>query len=213
MRKMRWAIFGSMLVAVGSFTACKKLPATENLSSNFVVLTNYDTAANFASYRTFAIRDSIAISTGNPKDSLWYDGNAQKIIGETVTQMTRAGYTQVALTGHPDLGIQLTAVRDKVIYGVGPGYWWGQPGYVDPCYWGNCWPYWYPYYYSYSIRTGTLMVEMADLLNAGKNKKLDIIWTGIGSGQIGNSQSFILDQCIRSIDQAFAQSPFMLMQK
>jgi hypothetical protein len=213
MKKLKPTAIYSFLLAVIVFNSCKKLPPLENLSSNFVVQTKFDTATQFSAFKTFAIRDTIAISTDNPKDSIWYDNNARSIINEVSAQMKAAGYTQLTSEekSTADLGIQLIGIRNKIIYDVSPGYWWGLPGYADPCYWGNCngWPYWYPYFYTYSIKTGTMIIEMADLKDAAAKRKYNIVWTGIGSGQIGDSKSFIVDQCIKSVDQAFLQSPYL----
>jgi hypothetical protein len=213
MKRIKPLFFVWIATTAFLFTACKKTPPLDNLSNDFVVLTKYDTASAFASFKTFAIRDTIAVSTENPKDSFWYDTNARAIIGEVAAKMTAAGYFRVATGGASvaDLGIQLIGIRNTTLYDVSPGYWWGLPGYATPCYWGNCngWPYWYPYWYSYSVTTGSLIIEMADLKDAPKNRKLNIVWNGIGSGQIGNSNSFAIAQCIKSVDQAFAQSPYL----
>lgn len=190
---------------------CKNLPPFEDLSSNFVVLTKYDPAADFASYKTFAIRDTIGVITGDPDDSVWYDNDAQSIINEVITQMTTAGYTQVSRFAKPDLGIQLVGLRNTTVYAIPPGYWWGYPGWGSPCYWGYCggWGYWYPYYYTVTVSTGTIIVEMADLKNAGENGKINIVWNAVGNGQVGTSTSFIVDQCIRTVVQGFQQSPYL----
>ncbi len=213
MKKLNRTFLGSLILAVAALTSCKKLPPVNNLSSDFVVETKYDTAVQFTNYKTFAIRDTITVATENPKDSVWYDADAQAIINEVSKQMKAAGYIQVAPEdkSNIDLGIQLVGIRNRIIYGVTPGYWWGFPGYWNPYYWGdyNHYPYWYPYWYNYTIKTGSLIIEIADLKNAAAKQKLNIIWTGIGSGQIGNSNSFILDQCIKSVDQAFLQSPYI----
>ncbi len=192
-------------------TACRKLPPFGNLSTNFVVYTKYDTSVSFSSYKTFYVRDTITVSTSNPNDTLWYDANAQAIISEVTKNMVAAGYTQVTMGQHPDLGLQLIGIRNTTIYSFTPGYWWGYPGYGSPCYWGYCGGggYWYPYWYSYSVSTGTLVIEMADLKDAGDLGKIDILWTGVGNGQVGSSQSFIQNQCLLTVDQSFTQSPYL----
>jgi hypothetical protein len=207
MKKMKKILATFMLAGI-CFVSCKKLPPTENLSSDFVVMTKYDTTASFGSYHTFAIRDTITVSTDNPKDSIWYDADARSIINEVVDQMEAAGFTRVPVESKTaDLAVQVAGIRNVSLY-VTPGYWWGMAGYPTPCYWDDCYPYYYPYWYTYAVKTGTMLVEIADLKNAPKSKKLNILWSGIASGQIGNSKSFIVDQCIKSVDQAFNQSPF-----
>ncbi|WP_276481533.1 DUF4136 domain-containing protein [Paraflavitalea pollutisoli] len=213
MQKIHCGLAAIVLLCLAVTTSCRKTPSLDKLSSDFVVETKYDNTVNFKEFKTFAIRDTIALSTDNPKDSVWYDKDAQSIISEVIKQLTAYGYTRVApgAAGKADLGVQLVAIRNKTMYNVTPGYWWGYPGYGDPWYWGDYydWYYYTPYYYSYSIKTGTLAVEIVDLKDAKTNQKLNIVWTGIGSGQIGNAQAFLVDQCIKSVDQAFAQSPYL----
>ena len=190
---------------------CRKHPPFEDLSNDFVVLTKYDSAAEFGSYQTFAVRDTIGVITGDPDDSVWFDNDAQSIIGEVIAEMVAAGYTQVPISASPDLGIQLIGLRNTTIYTVPPGYWWGYPGWGSPCYWGYCggWGYWYPYSYTVAVSTGTLIVEMADLKNAVSNGKINILWNAVGSGEVGTSTSFIVSECIKTVNQAFLQSPYL----
>jgi hypothetical protein len=191
---------------------CQKLPPYENLSSDFVVLTKYDTSVNFGVYKTFSIKDDIEVITGNPDDSVWNDQDAQSIINAVIQQMTSAGYTQVPVHSTPDLGIQLVGIRNTTTYYIPPGYWWGYPGWGGPCYWGYCgggyYPY-YPYYFTVSVTTGMLIVEMADLKHASEQGRINIVWNIIGNGQIGNSTSFIVDQCLKTVSQGFQQSPYI----
>jgi hypothetical protein len=183
----------------------------ENLSSNFVVVTRYDTSVNFHDYKTYEIRDTIETFTGNPNDSIWDDANAQSIINEVRNQMAAYGYTEVPIGAHPDLGLMCVAIRNTTVFAVPPGWWWGYPGWAPPCYWGYCggWGYWYPYYFTVSVSTGTFIVEMADLKNAFKLQRINIIWDASGSGQIGSSTSFVVSQCIRTVQQGFLQSPYL----
>lgn len=211
---MKKIVFLMALFALAT-TACKNLPPLEDLSSNFVVLTNYDTTANFTSYRTFAVRDTIQLITSDPKDSVWYDAGAQQIIQEVVDQMTAAGYQRVDVHSNPDLGLQLVGLKNTTIYAIPPGYWWGYPGWGSPCYWGYCggWGYWYPYYYTVAVSTGTLVVDMADLKDASDHiGKINIVWNIVGNGQIGSGNSFIIDQCVRTVKQGFLQSPYIKAQ-
>lgn len=205
-------ILSASLLLAASFAACKKEPPVGNLSNDFVVVTNYDTLVNFGDYKTFEIRDSIAVRTGDPRDSVWSDANADSIIKECAGQMEAAGYTRVwpGSDTAADLGIQLSAIRNTYTY-IDPGYWNTFPGYAGPGYWGDRYgyPYDYPYWYSYSVNTGSLTMQMIDLKYISENNALDVVWTGSGFGQIGNSDAFIVHQCLRSVDQAFAQSPYL----
>ncbi len=208
MKKNNRALLGAIFAAAVLFTACKKLPPTENLSSDFVVITKYDTSADFSSFKTFSLRDTIAIKTDNLKDSIWYDNGAKSILSNVADHMLAAGYTRVPSgSNNADMIVNVSGIRNVIAF-ITPGYWWGSPGYPVPCFGNGCYSYYYPYWYSYSVKTGTIMVEIADLKNAPTNKKLHIVWSGIGTGAIGNSKSFIVDQCNKTVDQAFDQSPF-----
>ena len=209
--KIEKTILAAIIVFLAA-TSCKKLPPFENLSSDFVVLTKYDTLANFGSYKTFAIKNEIQVITEDPRDSIWNDQDAQSIINQVISQMTTAGYTQVPVHASPDLGLQLTGLRNTTLYAIPPGYWWGYPGWGSPCYWGYCgggyYPY-YPYYYTVSVSTGSLIIEMLDLKHSGATGKLNIIWSDIGNGQIGSSTSFVVEQCLKTVTQGFLQSPYI----
>jgi len=191
--------------------ACRHLPPLGNLSSNFIVSTAYDTKADFTSYKTFSVRDTIQVYTGNPQDSVWFDQDAQSIISQVRTEMTNRGYTEVPHLASPDLAISLIGLRNTTLFAIPPGWWWGYPGWGSPCYWGYCggWGFWYPYFYTVSVSTGTFIVEMADLKNARELGKIDILWDAVGSGQVGTSSSFVVQQCLRTVTQGFAQSPYI----
>lgn len=207
---MKKSILLIMLITI-VMSSCQKLPPFENLSSNFVVTTNYEDGTNFKSYKYFAISDTIRTITSNPKDTVWYDANAQAIIQRVTDSMTTRGYVKVPPKAPTkDLAIQIYGLRNTTIYAIPQGYWWGYyPGWG--CYWGYCgggyYP-WYPYYYYTSVSTGTLIIEIADFKNAS-GTKVPIVWDGVGAGQVGNSNQFIVDQCLRTVDVAFGQSPYL----
>ncbi|PWT79061.1 MAG: DUF4136 domain-containing protein [Bacteroidetes bacterium] len=208
---MRILRLGFAIATMFAIASCKKLPSFDNLSSDFVVITQYDKNANFSSYHTFAIRDTIQVYTGNPDDSIWYDANAQSILNTIRTNMKAFGYTEVTKDQSPDLAIMSTGIRNVTVFAIPPGWWWGYPGWGSPCYWGWCggWGYWYPYYYTVTVTTGSFITEMIDLKNANAAHKLNVVWSAQGTGQIGSSTSFIVDQCIKTVNQAFVQSPYL----
>jgi hypothetical protein len=209
MKKNKSTLFCLLLFSAGLFTACQKQPPLQNLSNNPVILTKYDTSVDFGSYKTFFLSDTISLCTSNPIESSWSDSNAQSILREVASQMKAAGYTRVS--GSPDssadLNLKLVGILNVNVYYQSPDYWWGYPGYPNFYYWGNS--NWYPYPYTYTIRTGSMILEMADLKNVDKNKGLRVVWNAVGSGLIGYSNSFIVSQCIAGVDQAFVQSPYL----
>ena len=191
--------------------ACRKIPDTNSLSNSCVVQTSREPDANFGSYKTYYISDTIALVSTNPNDSLWTDDEAKQLVEAVRTNMNARGYTETS-HGGPDLGLGLTVLKDLNIGVIYPGWWWG---YWGGCYWGYCgYPPYYPWYGGgvvYSVPTGTIVLDMIDLKNAAANEKLYVPWGSVMSGGLGNS-SDDLQLGIDAIDQAFEQSPYLQTQ-
>ena len=187
------------------FFACRKLPDTGALSTSFAVQTTRDPVANFSDYGTYSMPDTIKLITTNPNDTVWDDADAQQLIDEVKANMDARGYTLVDRNANPDLGVGFTAVKDLNVGVVYPGWWWGYGG----CYWYYCY---YPPYYGwgavYSIPTGTLIIDIIDLKNAVANGKLDVIWTSVMTGGLGNTSDDI-QLGVEAVNQAFDQSPYI----
>lgn len=201
MKKYVLPLLAFIIVVVA---ACRKQPDYDKLSNSFVVQTSKAPDANFSSYKTYFISDTIALRTTNPNDTLWFDADAKQLIDAVKSNMQSLGYTFVSKGSNPDVAIGFSAVKDLnvgVIYG---GWWWGYWG----CYW-YCWyPPYYPYSALYSIPTGTLILDYIDLKNAIHDQKLTVQWTAVMSGGLGNTSND-LALGIESINQAFVQSPYL----
>ena len=206
MKKIYFFLPGFLLV----FTSCRKTPDLESLSNNFVVQTSKNPDANFSSYKTYYISDTIAYIAVNPKDSLWFDDKAKQLVDAVKANMAARGYTFVSNShSNPDLGLGLTVIKDLNIGVIYPGWWWG---YWGGCYWGYCgYPPYYPWYGGgmvYTVPTGTLTLDMIDLKNASQSEKLSVPWGSVMSGGLGNTANDI-QLGINAIDQAFIQSPYL----
>jgi hypothetical protein len=192
--------------------ACRKTPDTSQLTVNFVVQTSKEPNADFGSYKTYYIADTIARITTDPNDSLWIGPDAKQLVDAVKGNMNARGYTFVATRySHPDLGLGLTVLKDLNITVMYPGYWWG---YWGGCYWGYCgYPPYYPYYgpVVYSVPTGTIVLDMIDLKNAATNEKLYVPWASVMSGGLGYT-SDDLQLGVEAINQAFDQSPYIQTQ-
>jgi hypothetical protein len=195
-----------------AFFACRKTPDTSELSVNFVVQTAKEPNADFSSYKTYYISDTVAKITTDRNDSLWVGNDAKQLVDAVKSNMNARGYTFVA-TSHSstDLGLGLTVLKDLNITVMYPGYWWG---YWGGCYWGYCgYPPYYPYYgpVVYSVPTGTIVLDMIDLKNASANEKLYVPWSSVMSGGLGYT-SDDLQLGVDAINQAFTQSPYIQTQ-
>ena len=189
-------------------TACRKSPNFDQLSLNFIVSTSLDKTADFSSYKTFYIADTVKYIGGVGADSNLVGSDADQLVNPIKDSLISRGYAFTSRDNMPDLGLTLTAIKDiNVVINYYPGWW-------DP-WWGGCyWYYWcYPYYYPwptvYSYTTGTLILNMYDLKNASKNQQLTGIWNVTGLGALSASSTPNIQLGVDAINQGFAQSPYV----
>ena len=190
--------------------SCRKTPDLGQLTNKPVVITSRDDKADFTSYTTFHIPDTVAYISNTPSaDSIIVGASAQVMVNAVKTNMTSRGYQFVARTANPHLGIKLTAIKQVnagVVYP--PGWWGGYWGYPGWCYWG-CYPPYYPYPVAYSYTVGDLIVEMIDVKNAGSNHNLKVIWISDIGGVLSSVTQTNIDNAVAGINQAFTQSPYI----
>lgn len=203
-----FAILGLfILVALNS---CKKDPLN-NLSSDDsrIYITNYDTAANFESYQTFSIEDSVNVivndqSLGNQLNT--YDST---VISEVARMMKSRGYSLVNKSGKPDLAVNVSRVTNTSTGIISyPDYWDGYGGFYDPYYWGYPgYGYYAPYIIgAYTIRDGGLEIDILDLKNAtSQGNKIQALWSGLARG----AAVFSTANASAEVDTLFSQSPYL----
>ena len=185
----------SVLVLAG----CTKEPLN-NLTEeeSRIYITNKDSQADFTSYKTFSVADSVAVINNNRLEKKALTNVDAGFISAVKAQLQGRGYTLVNKDQDPDLGINISRVYNTYTGVVSyPDYWGGYPGYWDPWYWG--YPgygyYWPGFYGVYQISEGALSIDALDLKDADKEGKIKGIWNGLirGSGIFnpGNADSQI----------------------
>ena len=197
-------------LVIFTLLSCRKTPDLSQLTNKFVVVTNRDPKANFASYDTYHISDTVSyISNAPSSDSIIVGASAAALVNAVKTNMNARGYTFVAKNANPHLGLKLVAIK-QVQVGVvyPPGWWWGYWGYPGYCYWG-CYPPYYPYPVAYSYNVGDVLIEMFDVKNAGANHNLTVIWGADAGGVLSSTSQTNLDNAVSAINQAFVQSPYI----
>jgi hypothetical protein len=171
-----------------AFISCRKEPL-DNLTAeeSRIYITNFDSTANFSSYKTYSISDSVAvISDGQFVKQL--NEVDQAYINAVKKYMQQFGYTLVAKNESPDVGININRIINTSTGVISYNdYWNFYGGYWDPYYWGYPgYGYNVPYSYSiYQIREGALSIDLLDLKNAvHNNNQIKVVWTGLirGSG-------------------------------
>ena len=179
--------FIPLLLAVFAVTlaSCEKDPDMDKLDNNYLVYTNYDKKADFKTFETYYLPDSILV------------------IGDK----ENAEYREEA-----DLGLQVSYVRSTYYftdYGR-PEWWWNYPGYWDAPYWGNWGGWYYPYAVNYSYSTGSFISELLNLeAPQGQSEKLPVLWTSYMSGLLSGSTSVNTKLAVQGVNQAFTQSTYL----
>jgi Domain of unknown function (DUF4136) len=199
------AVAASALIFLAS---CSKEPLN-NLTDDEsrIYITNHDSTANFASFKTFSIADSVAIIQNNKlveKDRS--DMDAQ-FINAVAAAMKARGFTQVTRDQNPDVGINISQVNNTYTGLVSyTDYYGGYGGYWDPYYWGyGGYPYYGGYTGIYQVNEGALLIDMFDLKDASNSGKLKSVWSGLIRGEGIYSNGKATDQ----VNTLFSQSAYI----
>ena len=202
-----------VLIAVFALTSCREDPDLGDLSSDFLVFTNYDGKADFNRFTRYYMPDSVMV-IGDTKDpEYWTGSKAADILKASEDNMQACGYVRTDDKSEADVGLQISYVQ-SVAYFVDyrNPYWWNEyPGYWLPGYWGD-WGYWYyPYPVVYSYSVGSLLTEMVDLSTSpSADRKLTVVWNSFLSGLLSGSDAFNMELTVRAINQSFVQSPYLV---
>ena len=138
-----------ILLAVFALTSCREEPDLSELSSDFLVFTNYDKSTEFSNMKNYYMPDSVLVIGNEDKAEYWTGDQAAPYLEAYEENMQSFGYTRVATKAEAALGLQISYVQSTQYFvGYSYPYWWDSyPGYWGPGYWGN-WGYWY---YPYNI--------------------------------------------------------------
>lgn len=200
-------IFG--VLAISSLVGCSKDPLKDmTAEESRIYITNYDSSANFASYSTFSIVDSVAVIDQNRLAGFENTGWDISFLNAVSAAMQSRGYRQVPRNQDPDLGINVSRLYNTYSGVISyPDYWGGYGGFYDPYYWGyGGYNYYFPQRYSvYQVTQAAASVEILDLKNSEQNNQIAGIWMGMvrGSGIFNgaNVQS--------QVEALFSQSAYL----
>jgi hypothetical protein len=192
--------------------ACQIEPYSQDNDGEYLVYTSPSKDVNFAAYQTFDIVDSVLVIGQKPKPFYSQSDNALALIQAFRVNMEKLGY--IYTPSHPDtqLGIQLTFVEqtERYVQYYDDPYWWlDYPGYWPSGYWGNWSGWYYPYPVTYTYTTNALITDMVDLTSVNPEGKLEIVWTSYIGGPASYSIQNDVARMKDSINQAFAQSPYL----
>src|SRR5690349_18553239 len=97
----------SMLVLAG----CTKDPLDQlNEEESRIYITNRDDSANFSSYTTFSVADSVAVISNGKLEKKSLTDVDKGFINAVKVQLQAKGYTMVSKDAKPDLGINISRI-------------------------------------------------------------------------------------------------------
>lgn len=195
---------GLLLMAGCAKDALNHLSAEESR----IYITNRDSTADFTSYKTYSIVDSVAVIQNDQQYAKELTPGDQQLLQLIKTQMSARGYQLVDGKDDPDLGINVSLISNSYLNVVQYPYdWWNTPGYWDGGYWGyGGYSYYFPPTFGYyQSREDIMTVDVIDLKNATKDGKLTGIWNATLRGQQ------VLDPANypSEIKAIFDQSPYL----
>ena len=180
--------------------------------------TMYDKDADFSSFTTFHVVDTVMHITGDGEDDPNLNRDYDEFILDLVRQnMAELGYDELEnpdSLNRPDLEILVQAMSTDFYtyfsywydyWSWYPGWDWWYPGYP----WYPSYP-WYPgggYYSSYT--TGTLIMEMLDTEVAQEGDHPGVVWMGLVDGLLTGNKTSARARLEKQINQTFDQSPYL----
>jgi len=189
--------------------ACDRDPVDDlSPEDSQVFITNHDRTVNFATFKTFAIVDSVTILSNERDARPSATSRDLALIARIAENLRNRGYVQVARTEKPDLGLNVSIISNTYVGvvnnnpyggGYGGGNWGGGFG-------GG---FYYPPSYSYyQVSDNYWYTEAIDLKNPvtgqGGQPQLKVIW----NAEIRGDGIFDTVSTNRIVDAVFAQSDY-----
>lgn len=204
---------------LGAAIAVACTAETLTVSETDLVVTVKNPDADYGSFRTYALTDTVTDLCSIDPDDIGLGGFGGLPGGESdrgcdplatrfddvvldaiEANMDDRGFERVALSDDPDVTIVVGAVvRDEWVYV--PGYAW-----CDPYYYYYCW---YPSTgYVYEFSTGSVLINMID--GASDPGDLSSLWfAGLRGLYEASSEVSGADRIEEMVDRAFDQSPYL----
>jgi hypothetical protein len=193
-----------IFIALGMsvLTSCSVYPPdSERVTDDLATYTQVDVSANFNSYTTFAISPTVTYIDGNDTTTL-DNANTTALLDRIALDMTNRGFTEVQTNQNPDLGINVTALKNTTVSVYYPYYppYWGYP------YYGYGYPYYPTYITTYS--TGSVVIDLADFKNPVSGNRFTIVWNAFIRGLLTDTHT--QGDVLNCVDQAFTQTPSLI---
>ncbi len=208
MKKLALAFIPTLLISACTFD----VPGDEERAEDQLAsISQWDVNADFSSYTTVAIPDTIfqLVSENDVivQKPVPPSSTTEQILAQVKASLTKYGYTvktKSELAGaNPDLAVNVvwTRITNTVVYYD----WWA---YYDYWYWWWDWYYPYPYTPAFvtSYSTGNLLMTITDVKNAQPGNPLRILWNATVRS-ILDGTTFSQAEINSAINDCFAQTP------
>ena len=117
--------------------SCSKEPLNHlTTEESRIYITDFDSSANFSSFKTYSIADSVAVISdgGSPKQR---NATDEAYINAVKKYMEQSGFLLVNKDQSPDIGVNINRVYQTSTGLIDyTGYYSNYGGYWDPYYWG-----------------------------------------------------------------------------
>jgi hypothetical protein len=199
-----WLKFPMLCVLGALCWACQEEPLSNyNVEESRVYLSNYDKAANWASYTTYYMPDTVFV-LNNQNFRASVSDNSKSFLSLVQENFKNRGYTRVKKHQKPDLGLQVSRVSQATIGKDGTNneffntFWgyknFGSGGFV------------YPGIYTHYEHGDTVWnIELVDLKNTQKNNEIKVLW----NAQIWGLQILDEDDYGYMVNYLFSISAFL----
>ena len=184
----------------------------DNVEDYDVAMTTYDKSADFSTFSTFSMPDSI-VYFSNDKNTTVNHQFDDAILQVVRNNFVNLGYQEMANpteTDKPNFVVMVSGFSN-VNYGYFINNWYNNWNW----YWTGWWPGWgYDPYYPwapisvYSYRTGSIVVEMVSTTPRA-DYKIPVLWSGIADGLLQGSTASIQSRVTKELNQCFNQSPYL----
>lgn len=176
----------AIVVCAAWLSGCSKEPLNHlTPEETRIYVTNFDSAADFGSYKTYSIADSVAV-IDNGRLTRQLTTSDQAYINAVNKYMQQRGYILTSNSASPALALTVNRIYNTstgvITYGDYYDNYYGS--YWDPFYWGyGGYGYYVPYGYTvYQVTEGAVSIDMLDLKNAKSNGKIGLVWNGLVRG-------------------------------
>lgn len=212
-------IGAALPLAIACSSACYWTPTENERLEDAVVVSARDPAADMTSAGSFFLRPEIRVleeDNGIPNTSemdLIPEPIASPLLSATRNNLVTRGYVEASSSDEADWAVDLVYVRgtDSDFFCTNWGDWayWGFPG----------WSYYFPYPCGTSEwHSAMLVTHIVDLASARADQAAQPdapgiirgVWISGVYGAEVESVSFLTARAVEGIDEAFAQSPYLV---